>query len=236
MSTDDTWVVTPTYNEADNLPRLVRELRGALPTVGLLVVDDGSPDGTGELAQELAREHGRIEILHRAGKQGLASAYVAGFGCLLQAGARRVVQMDADLSHDPADVPRLLAALDDGADLALGSRYVPGGGTRNWPLNRRLLSRFGSVYSRLWLGLPYRDLTGGFKAWTRHALEHALSEPVVSDGYAFQVEMTWRVVQGGHRLAEVPIVFTEREDGLSKMSRDIAIEAAWLVPQLRFRR
>jgi len=235
MSTD-TWVVTPTYNEAENLERLVRGLRAELPQVGVLVVDDGSPDGTGDIAEALGAELGRVEVLHRAGKQGLASAYVDGFGRLLAEGAARIVQMDADLSHDPADVPRLLAALDAGADLALGSRYVPGGGTRNWPLNRRLLSRFGSIYSRLWLGLPYRDLTGGFKAWTRDALAGALAEPLASDGYAFQVEMTWRTVGAGGRVSEVPIIFTEREDGVSKMSRDIAIEAAWLVPRLRLRR
>ncbi len=235
MSTKS-WVVTPTYNEVENLERLVRGLRAALPDIGVLVVDDGSPDGTGDLAEELGRELGEVEVLRRASKQGLASAYVAGFSRLLDAGAQRIVQMDADLSHDPADVPRLLAALDGGADLALGSRYVPGGGTRNWPLNRRLLSRFGSSYSRLWLGLPYRDLTGGFKGWTRGILAGALAEPVTSDGYAFQVEMTWRVVQAGGRITEVPIVFTEREGGVSKMSRDIALEAAWIVPGLRFRR
>ncbi len=232
----DTWVVTPTYNEADNLERLVRALRAVLPEVGVLVVDDGSPDGTGELAEGLGRELGRIEVLKRAGKQGLATAYVAGFARLLAQGAGRIVQMDADLSHDPADVPRLLAALDQGADLALGSRYVPGGGTRNWPLDRRLLSRFGSLYSRLWLGLPVRDLTGGFKAWTRATLQGVLTQEVASDGYAFQVELTWRAIRGGASVVEVPIIFTEREDGVSKMSRDIAVEAAWLVPLLRFRR
>ena len=232
----DTWVVTPTYNESENLERLVRGLREVLPDIGVLVVDDGSPDGTGELAERLAGELGRIEVLHREGKQGLASAYVVGFERLLAAGAGRVVQMDADLSHDPADVPRLLAGLDGGADLVLGSRYVPGGGTRNWPLDRRLLSRFGSIYSRTWLGLPYRDLTGGFKAWSRAALTNAVSRPVASDGYAFLVEMTWRTVGAGLRIEEVPIVFTEREDGVSKMSRAIALEAAWLVPRLRFRR
>ncbi len=232
----DSWVVTPTYNEAENLERLVRGLRAVLPQVGVLVVDDGSPDGTGQLAEKLGETLGHIEVLHRAGKQGLSSAYVAGFQHLLQQGAQRVIQMDADLSHDPADVPRLLAGLDEGADLVLGSRYVPGGGTRNWPLNRRLLSRFGSIYSRLCLGLPQRDLTGGFKAWRREALAGALATEVMSGGYAFQVEMTWRVVQAGGKVSEVPIVFTEREDGVSKMSRGIAIEAAWLVPGLRFRR
>jgi dolichol-phosphate mannosyltransferase len=230
------WVVTPTYNEAQNLERLLRGLREALPDLGVLVVDDGSPDGTGDLAERLGQELGRIEILHREGKQGLASAYLAGFTRLLEMGADQIVQMDADLSHDTADVPRLFEALDQGADLALGSRYVPGGGTRNWPLNRRILSRFGSMYSRFWLGLPYRDLTGGFKAWRRATLEAALARPLESDGYAFQVEMTWRVVGMGGTITEVPIVFTEREDGVSKMSRTIAVEAAWVVPRLRFRK
>ena len=221
-------VVTPTYNERENLDGLVGRLRGALGEVTLLVVDDGSPDGTADHAEALG-----ARVLRREAKAGLASAYQAGFRIALDEGFERVVQMDADLSHDPADVPRLLA---DDADLVLGSRYVPGGGTRNWPLGRRLLSRFGSTYSRMWLGLPYRDLTGGFKAWKADALRHALSRPVASDGYAFQVEMTWRVVQGGFSVAEVPIVFTERDQGVSKMSRAIAMEAAWLVPGLRLRR
>lgn len=221
-------VVTPTYNERENLDALVGRLRAALGDVELLVVDDGSPDGTADHAETLG-----ARVLRREAKAGLASAYQAGFHLALDEGYERIVQMDADLSHDPADVPRLLAG---GGDLVLGSRYVPGGGTRNWPLGRRLLSRFGSAYSRTWLGLPYRDLTGGFKAWTADALRHALREPVASDGYAFQVEMTWRVVRGGFSVEEVPIVFTERDQGVSKMSRAIALEAAWLVPGLRVRR
>ena len=163
---------------------------------------------------------------------GLASAYVDGFRRALDLGADRVVQMDADLSHDPADVPRLLASH---ADLVLGSRYVPGGGTRNWPLPRRLLSRFGSVYARLWLGLPQRDLTGGFKAWRRETLQGVLGAPVDSEGYAFQVEMTLRAIRAGSTVEEVPIVFTERADGTSKMTPAIAIEACLLVPRLRWR-
>jgi len=226
-----TIIVVPSYNEAENLPRLVEGLRRAQPDMHLLLVDDGSPDGTADLARSLS--NGDISVLERGEKLGLASAYVAGMKEALEKGARRVVQMDADLSHDPADVPRLLAS---GADLVLGSRYVEGGGTRNWPLQRRVLSRFGSLWSRTWLGLPYRDLTGGFKAWTGEALALALEKPLSSEGYAFQVEMSWRVHCAGLSIEEVPIVFTEREDGVSKMSRGIAVEAAWLVPCLRWRR
>ena len=230
-STMSVYVVVPSYNEAENIGRLVSSLRLAQPGMKLILVDDGSPDGTADLARSLSG--GDIEVLEREGKQGLASAYFVGFRRALELGAERIVQMDADLSHDPADVPRLVASE---ADLVLGSRYVPGGGTRNWPIQRRLLSRFGSVWSRLWLSLPYRDLTGGFKAWTRTTLEEALRSPVSSEGYAFQVEMTWRIHNAGRRIEEVPIVFTEREDGVSKMNRGIALEAAWLVPSLRFRR
>lgn len=224
------FVVVPSYNEAENIVRLVTELRRAQAEVNLILVDDGSPDGTASLARDLSE--GDIEVIEREGKQGLASAYTVGFQRALERGAQRIIQMDADLSHDPKDVPRLVAG---GGDLVLGSRYVAGGGTRNWPLQRRALSRFGSLWSRVWLGLPHRDLTGGFKAWTRSALEEALSRPVSSEGYAFQVEMTWRVHCAGYSIEEVPIVFTEREDGVSKMSRGIALEAAWLVPSLRFR-
>lgn len=220
------YVVTPTYNERDNIERLLRRLADAAPDARVLVVDDGD-DGTAEAAEALG-----AEVLRRQGKQGLASAYVQGMLLALERGATSVVQMDADLSHDPADVPRLVASP---ADLALGSRYVSGGGTRNWPLQRRVLSRFGSLYSRLWLGLPYRDLTGGFKRWKAGLLEQVLSRPIQSDGYAFQVEMTQRAQRLGASIEEVPIVFTEREEGVSKMSPDIAIEAALLIPRLRFR-
>ncbi len=220
------YVVTPTYNERDNIQRLLERLAEVAPDARVLVVDDGD-DGTAEAAEALG-----AEVLRRQGKQGLASAYVQGMLLALERGATRVVQMDADLSHDPADVPRLVAA---SADLALGSRYVSGGGTRNWPLQRRVLSRFGSLYSRLWLGLPYRDLTGGFKRWKSELLAQVLSRPLQSDGYAFQVEMTQRAQRLGATIEEVPIVFTEREEGVSKMSSNIAIEAALLIPRLRFR-
>lgn len=218
-------VVVPTFNEAENIGLLLR----ALPQdLDVLVVDDASPDGTADVVRSAERDG--VHLLSRDGKQGLASAYVAGFTWCLERGYERVVQMDADLSHDPGDVVRLLA---EDSDLVLGSRYVRGGGTRNWPLRRRLLSRFGSIYGRLCLGLPQRDLTGGFKAWRADTLRRALGEPVASEGYAFQVEMTWRAVNAGATVSEVPIVFTERTLGASKMSTGIALEAAWRLPLLR---
>ena len=220
------YIVTPTYNERENIQALLTRLSEAAPDAQVLVVDDGD-DGTAEAAEALG-----AEVLRRQGKQGLASAYVQGMQLALERGATAVVQMDADLSHDPADVPRLLAST---ADLAIGSRYVPGGGTVNWPLHRKLLSRGGSLYSRLSLGLRYRDLTGGFKRWAAPLLTEVLSRPIQSGGYAFQVEMTLRAHRLGASIEELPIVFTEREEGVSKMSRDIAIEAALLIPRLRFR-
>ncbi len=227
------YVVVPTYNERENLPNLVRQLRDARADLQILVVDDGSPDGTGDLAEQLNEELGGIHLLRRAGKQGLASAYVDGFGVALKAGAERVVQMDADLSHDPADVPRLL---DADADVVIGSRYVPGGGPRGWPGRRKVRGGPGSFSARAWLGLPYRDITGGFKAWRAPTLARVLSEPLQSQGYAFQVEMTLRAVRSGATVTEVPIVFTERTAGASKMSSRIAVEAALLVPRLRRRK
>jgi dolichol-phosphate mannosyltransferase len=228
-----TWIVIPTYNEAENLEGLVKDLRGACPEATLLIVDDASPDGTGALAERLGESHGPLEVLHRAGKAGIASAYVEGFSRALASGAQRIVQMDADRSHDPVDVPSLLA---DPADLVLGSRYVPGGGTENWAWSRRTLSQGGSLYARVWLGLAFRDLTGGFKAWKRSTLAAVLEHPIRSEGYAFQVEMTWRAHGLGAAISEVPIVFSDRRVGESKMSAAIALEAAWLVPLLRFRR
>lgn len=223
-------VVTPTYNERDNVETLIRGLRAAAPGIEVLIVDDGSPDGTADLARTLGESLGGVRVLQRPGKAGLASAYVDGFRAALAAGAERVVQMDADLSHDPADVPRLMEA---GADLALGSRYVSGGGTRNWPLHRRALSRFGSAYARACLGLPYSDLTGGFKCWDGALLGRILEDPVRSEGYVFQVEMTLRAHRLGATIREVPIVFTERRAGASKMNMAIALEAATRVPALR---
>ncbi len=221
-------VVVPTYNEAENLPELVERLRAADSSLQILIVDDGSPDGTADLAERMSK--GDIQVLRRRGKQGLASAYLAGFSEALQQGADRVVQMDADLSHDPADVPRLLEV---DTDLVLGSRFVPGGGVRNWPFHRLLLSRFGSFYARALLRMPFRDLTGGFKAWKRATLEAVLAQPIRSRGYVFQVETTLLAQLAGFSVEEVPIVFTERIEGVSKMAGTIAVEAALQVPLLR---
>lgn len=219
-------VIIPTWNEAENLGAVLDGLR---PTgARVIVVDDGSPDGT----PELAAAHG-AEVLSGSGKAGLGRAYLRGFQHALATGADPIVQMDGDGSHAPTDVPRLLAALAD-ADLALGSRYVPGGGTERWPWHRRALSRFGTRYAALWLGLPYRDLTGGFKAWRASLLRRLDLETVSSEGYAFQVEMTWRAARADARIAEIPIVFVERAHGVSKMSAKIAGEAALRVPSLRW--
>ncbi len=226
------WVILPTYNEAENLETVVAAVRASLPEARVLVVDDSSPDGTGAIADGL----GGVEVLHRPRKSGLGRAYVAGFAHALRAGAGSVVEMDADLSHDPADLPRLLEPLAAGADLALGSRYVPGGGIRDWDAVRRGISRFGCGYARRVLGVPVRDLTGGFKAFRADALEAIDYASVRSQGYAFQVELTYRALRQGLEVVEVPVVFRERERGESKMSALIALEAAWLVPRLRFGR
>jgi dolichol-phosphate mannosyltransferase len=234
------WLILPTYNEAENVQAIVRasgEVLAAAAPEGyrVLVVDDGSPDGTGALADELAGEHDWVEVLHRTEKNGIGPAYLAGFGHALQRGAGYVMEMDSDFSHDPADLARLLAAVHGGADLALGSRYVPGGGVRDWGLVRRFVSEGGSTYARLVLGLKVRDLTGGFKCFRREVLEAIHFGSVRSQGYAFQVELTYRAVQAGFRVVEVPIVFRDRQHGESKMSWRIAAEAMWLVPLLRFR-
>ena len=226
------WLVLPTYEEAGNIEPLVRSALENLPEGSkVLVVDDDSPDGTGEIADRLAGEL-PVQVLHRRGKKGLASAYVAGFRQVLEQGAELVLQMDSDFSHDPADLPRLIAAAGE-ADLVLGSRYVPGGGVRNWSMLRQAISRGGSAYARLVLGLGIRDLTGGFKCFRRNALESIDLDRISAQGYAFQVEMTYRALQRGFSVVEVPIVFKDREVGKSKMSRTIVLEAAWRVPLLR---
>ena len=229
-------VCLPTYNERENLERMVRALGQVFAEAGLdgrvLVIDDGSPDGTGEIADRLAAELPFVSVLHRERKEGLGPAYLAGFRQALADGADLVMEIDCDFSHDPADVPRLVAAT-AAADLVLGSRYVAGGGTRNWGLLRRAISRFGSLYAQLLLGLPLRDLTGGFKCYRRAVLETIRLERISSKGYAFQIETTYRAVRAGLRVAEVPIVFVDREAGGSKMSRQIALEAMWKVPALR---
>ena len=229
------WVILPTYDEAENLEALVRAVTAAVPGVHVLVVDDSSPDGTGEIADALAAERDDVEVLHRPRKSGLGRAYVSGFAHALRAGAGTVIEMDADFSHDPADLPRLIAASDE-ADVVLGSRYVEGGGVENWGALRRLVSRGGSWYARAVLRVPVRDLTGGFKCFRASALEAIDYESVRSQGYAFQVELTYRALRRGLRVEEIPIIFREREHGVSKMSWGIAAEAAWLVPALRFGR
>jgi dolichol-phosphate mannosyltransferase len=234
------WLILPTYNEAENLQAIVTAagevLAGAAPDgFRVLVVDDGSPDGTGQIADGLAAEREWVQVLHRAEKNGIGPAYLAGFRHALDHGAGCVMEMDSDFSHDPADLARLLAAVHAGADLALGSRYVPGGGVREWGWLRRFVSEGGSTYARWVLGLRVKDLTGGFKCFRREVLEAIHFDGVRSQGYAFQVELTYRAVQAGFRVVEVPIVFRDRERGQSKMSWRIAAEAMWLVPRLRFR-
>ena len=234
------WLILPTYIEADNIGRMLHAagevLRAAAPEgFRILVVDDGSPDGTGTIAQSLADEHEWIEVLHRTEKNGIGPAYLAGFAHALAGGAGYVMEMDCDFSHDPADLARLLGAVRAGADLALGSRYVQGGGVSDWGALRRFISYGGSTYARVVLGLRVRDLTGGFKCFRREVLESIQFGTVRSQGYAFQVELTYRAVQAGFTVVEVPIVFRDRELGQSKMSWRIAVEAMWLVPRLRFR-
>jgi dolichol-phosphate mannosyltransferase len=232
------WLILPTYNEAENIEGLVRAALAQLETTGrehtILVVDDGSPDGTGRIADRLAEELAFVRVLHRERKQGLGRAYLAGFGLALANGAELVLEMDADFSHDPADLPRLIAAA-EAADLVLGSRYVPGGGVSSWGRVRRLLSRGGSAYARILLGVPVRDLTGGFKCFHRRVLEAIDLEHVHADGYGFQIELTYKAVRAGFTVAEIPILFRERSVGKSKMTARIALEAVWKVPLLRFR-
>jgi dolichol-phosphate mannosyltransferase len=230
------WVILPTYNEAENLERLVAAIRDRLPEVSrVLVVDDNSPDGTGEIADRLAAEHPNVEVLHRARKQGLGPAYIAGFGQALAGGAELIVEMDADFSHDPAYLPQLLRAAED-ADLVIGSRYVPGGGVTEWGPLRRFISRGGSAYARTALGLDVRDLTGGFKVIRREVLETIDLDAIDSLGYAFQVEVTYRAIRAGFRVVEIPIVFRDRREGSSKMTKAIVAEAMWRVPAMRLRR
>jgi len=225
-------VCLPTYNERENLEKMVRAL--GPHGVGVLVIDDGSPDGTGEIADRLAAELDYVQVLHRAHKEGIGRAYIAGFEHVLAGDSELILEMDCDFSHDPADVPRLIAACEAGADLALGSRYVPGGGTRNWGLVRRVISWGGSFYARVLLGVRIRDLTGGFKCFRRRVLETLDLDAIESKGYAFQIETTYRALRQGFRVEEIPIVFVDRTEGTSKMSRSIVAEAMLKVPLLRF--
>jgi dolichol-phosphate mannosyltransferase len=229
------WVVVPTYDEAENVGPLVGAVLEKLPAAGrVLIVDDNSPDGTGEVADRLAAAEPRVEVLHRPRKEGLGPAYVAGFRRALAGGAGLILEMDADFSHEPAYLPRLLAATER-ADLAIGSRYVAGGGVGDWGPLRRAISRGGSAYARTVLGVRVRDLTGGFKCFRREVLEALDLDAVRSRGYAFQVELTYRAIQLGFEVAEVPIVFRDRRVGDSKMDRSIVLEAIWQVPLLRLR-
>ena len=227
------WLVLPTYDEAENIEAIVAAARDQLPADRrILIVDDASPDGTGQIADRLAAEHDDVEVLHRPRKEGIGPAYVAGFQRALAGGAELIVQMDADFSHDPADLPRLLEA-SRGADLVLGSRYVDGGGVADWGPTRRLISRGGSAYARALLGVAIHDLTGGFKVFHRRVVEAIELETVPSHGYAFQVETTYRALRAGFRVVEVPIVFRDRRVGQSKMTGRIVLEAALRVPMMR---
>ncbi len=230
------WLVLPTYNEAANLESIVAAIRARLPRGGrVLVVDDNSPDGTGEIADRLAAADDAVAVLHRPAKQGIGPAYVAGFREALAGGAELVAQMDADFSHDPDDLPRLIDAAGD-ADVVLGSRYVSGGGVADWGPGRRAISRGGSAYARALLGVGVRDLTGGFKVFRRRVLEAIALETIPSLGYAFQVETTYRAIRAGFRVVEVPITFRDRRVGDSKMSGSIVVEAALRVPMMRIAR
>ena len=223
-------ICLPTYDERENLERMIRAL--GEHDVSVLVIDDSSPDGTGELADRLARELPHVAVLHRERKEGLGPAYLAGFRHALADGAELILEMDCDFSHDPADVPRLIAAAGE-ADLALGSRYVEGGSVGNWGLVRRAISAGGSLYARVLLGAGVRDLTGGFKCYRRAVLEAMDLDAISSKGYAFQIETTYRALRAGFRVVEIPIRFVDREEGGSKMSRSIVLEAIWKVPLLR---
>lgn len=229
-------IVVPTYNERDNVREAAERLLGALPGAEILFVDDNSPDGTGALLDELAAAEPRIHVMHRAGKLGLGTAYVEGFGWGLARGYELLFEMDADGSHDPRYLPAMVALAEDGADVVIGSRYVPGGGTANWGLGRRILSRGGSLYARTILGVDIRDVTAGFICWRRAALEAIDLATVSSNGYSFQIEMKYRALKKGLRLVETPIVFVDRRVGQSKMSRAIFAEALLKVWALRFGR
>ncbi len=233
MSDRRVLIVVPTYNERDNLPILVDAILAVQNDASILVIDDASPDGTGHVADEIASRDSRVRVLHRVGKLGLGTAYVEGFRLALEEGYDVVVEMDADMSHDPRYLPELLNALDDGADVAIGSRNIPEGGVEGWGIGRQLLSKGGSLYSRLILGIDIHDLTTGYKAYKRRALELIDLSELQSNGYAFQVETTYRAVRRGLRVVEVPIVFVDRRVGQSKMSRRVFAEAVLMVWKLR---
>lgn len=233
------WLILPTYNEAENIGPIVaaavQRLSECARKHTVLIVDDNSPDGTGDAADVLAGNYPSVQVLHRKGKEGLGRAYLAGFDVALKGGAELVVEMDADFSHDPRDIQRLVRAAHSECDLAIGSRYVPGGGVRDWTMLRKLISRGGGIYARKLLGVDVQDLTGGFKCFRRETLEAIALDKVVSNGYGFQIELTYRAIRAGKSVQEVPIFFTERRAGESKMSPHIAIEAALKVPGLKRR-
>ncbi len=233
MPMPKTLIVTPTYNEKENLPRFIAAVRGALPEAHILVVDDNSPDGTGDLADGIAAKDDHVRVMHRAGKLGLGTAYLQAFDKGIGEGYERFFEMDADLSHDVKYLPDFVRALDDGADAVIGSRNIPGGGVEGWGPGRHFISKGGSLYSRTILGLPIKDLTSGYKAFTRRALEAINLPTVKSNGYSFQIEMTYRLLRKGMRVKEVPIVFVDRTAGKSKMSRKIFVEAIGMVWKLR---
>jgi dolichol-phosphate mannosyltransferase len=221
-------VIIPTFNECENLPVIIGRVRTSVPEAHILVADDNSPDGTGRIADELAAADDHIHVMHRLGKEGLGAAYLAGFAWALQEGYDVVVEMDADGSHQPEQLPRLLDALRN-ADLVLGSRWVPGGRTENWPKSRQVISQGGSAYTRIMLGVPLRDATGGYRAFRAETLRRLDLHEVASQGYCFQIDLAWRALQRGMRVREVPITFVERTAGASKMSRKIVVEALWRV-------
>ncbi|MCL2724260.1 MAG: polyprenol monophosphomannose synthase [Polyangiaceae bacterium] len=228
-----TLIVTPTYNEKDNLPRFVDRVRSACPEAHLMIVDDDSPDGTGAIADEIASKDLHVHVMHRAGKLGLGTAYIQAFKRGLAEGYDRFFEMDADLSHDAKYLPAFVQALDDGVDVVIGSRNIPGGGVEGWGLGRHVISKGGSLYSRSILGLRVKDLTSGYKAFSRRALEAIDIDTIHSNGYSFQIEMTYRALRKGMRVKEVPIVFVDRAAGKSKMSRRIFVEALGVVWRLR---
>lgn len=233
------WLILPTYNEAENIGPIVaaavQRLSEVTECATVLIVDDNSPDGTGDAADVLAENYANVQVLHREGKEGLGRAYLAGFAVALEGGADLIVEMDADFSHDPRDVPRLVRAAHEECDLAIGSRYVPGGGVRDWTFLRKMISRGGGLYARKILGVEVQDITGGFKCFRRETLEAIELDKVISNGYGFQIELTYRAIRAGKNVLEIPIYFTERRAGESKMSPQIAIEAALRVPGLKRR-
>ncbi len=228
-------VVVPTYNERENIEELIEKTLSTSPDIDILIVDDNSPDGTGEIAEKIAKENPRVKVLHRPGKMGLGSAYVEGFKWALEKGYDFIMEMDADFSHNPEDIPRFIEKIKE-YDLVIGSRYTDGVSVVNWPISRLLLSYFANIYARTVTGVPIMDLTGGFKCFRRKVLESINLDTIMSDGYAFQIEMNYRAYKKGFKITEIPIIFIERRAGSSKMSKKIVWEAFWLVWKLRFGR